>query len=164
MTEQYVTIKLEDVMQALSKCKDEEEKQILCKIYTNEDYNELGKKRIKKDSKVYQIIHKIKSTQEQHITIEMLSFALTRSMNECNHTMRNDLNKYIHQYFDNIENSISNDALIYKILNDKKIITYIKKYTSWEDYEMDLKEKKKSKKETKPQSKEEKRMSYVMIG
>ena len=164
MTEQYVTIKLEDVMQALSKCKDEEEKQVLCKIYTNEDYNELGKKRIKKDSKVYQIIHKIKSTQEQHITIEMLSFALTRSMNECNHTMRNDLNKYIHQYFDNVENSVSNDALIYKILNDKKIITYIKKYTSWEDYEMDLKEKKKCKKESKPQSKEEKRMSYVMIG
>ena len=144
MTEQYVTIKLEDVMQSLSKCKDEEEKQILCKIYTNEDYNELGKKRIKKDSKVYQIIHKIKSTQEQHITIEMLSFALTRSMNECNHTMRNDLNKYIHQYFDNVEwnfkyekNNYSINSKTINIIKtsdfkglESNVIIYVHKYNS----------------------------------
>lgn len=166
-----VVIHLEDVMKALSECKNPNERKELCQIYTNEDYNELGKKTISKDSKVYQIINKQKNKSEETITIGRLSLAYTIAVYECNHSVSNKLKKYIHQFLDNITEKKDNELLIYKIINDKEVIKYITRFSSWEDYQIYLMSKQKnvpfSKKENNvvasPKEENNKRISYVIM-
>lgn len=164
-----VIIHLEDVMMALKTCKDPSDRKELYQIYTSEDYNELGKKKISKDSKVYQIINKQKKKQEQNITIGRLSLAYTIATYECNHSISNKLKKYIHQFLDNIKDKKENELLIYKIKNDKETMKYITRFSSFEDYQIYLMAKEKNISNSKenilefPKEENDKRISYVIM-
>lgn len=164
-----VVIHLEDVMMALKECKNPSDRKELYQIYTSEDYNELGKKRISKDSKVYQIIHKQKKKQTEDITIGRLSLAYTIATYECNHSISNKLKKYIHQFLDNMKEKKENELLIYKIKKDKEIMKYITRFSSWEDYQIYLMKKEKKIPLSKenvlkfPEEENDKRISYVIM-
>lgn len=164
-----VIIHLEDVMMALKECKDPSDRKELYQIYTSEDYNELGKKKISKDSKVYQIINKQKKKQEENITIGRLSLAYTIATYECNHSISNKLKKYIHQFLDNIKDKKENELLIYKIKNDKEIMKYITRFSSFDDYQIHLMKKEKIVPFAKekvlefPKEENDKRISYVIM-
>ena len=160
--DELIWISLEDVMLVLSKCDDPALKNELCALYTNEDYNELGRKLISKNSNIYRMI--VKYQPLNTITIEDLSDALVRSIYECNHSIRKKLTKYIHQNLDNISQDIDNESLIYKIKQDQEVVSYMDQYTSIRSYEQYLKTKQPKVKFEEPVEKHsEKRKSYVIM-
>lgn len=155
----YIVVGLEEVMRILSNTNDLEIKEELTRLYSSEAYNELGKIRIYRGSKLYDVFKK-----DDNITIENLTFALTRAYYECNISVRNKLAKYIHRFLDNIKNEINNEMLICQIRNDKEIINYIQKFHDWDDYSQELISKKtKQKSFVIQQNEQDKVRSYVMM-
>ena len=157
MSQEEVWISLEDVMQALSFCNDPGEKKKLSSLYTNEDYNDLGRKLISKESEIYKIIKKYQV--KERITIDDLSLALTRSTYECNYSIQKKLKKYIHQYFDHIKQNVDTDLVFYQIKEDKIVMAYIERFDSFIQYENSLEQESPNQEIKEP----EKRKSYVIM-
>ena len=69
-----------------------------------------------------------------YIDYNILKDALARSYYEFNHEMKNKLSSYFRKFVDNEINGISNTILIEEIINDKKLLEYIKKYDDFNEY------------------------------
>ena len=90
----------------------------------------------------------------------MLAEAFTRASLEFNYSMKDRLFKYLKKFIDNMAENKSNEKLKQKILCDEKVMEYIHKYNSFEDYTKHIIGTRLTKKEIK---KVEKSKSFVRI-
>lgn len=79
------------------------------------------------------------------VSINDLALSLARSIYEYNHEMRKSLQKYYRMMIDAMINNNDIEIVSEIIMNDQKVIDYIKKYETLDDYIVKLKGKKKSK-------------------
>lgn len=162
----YAYVSLEDVLTAITITKDEQIKKELSILFKSESYNEANKIRISKKSKIYEAIKNTKGVinGDEHITPSILSEALSRAIYEFNYEMKNKLLSYFRRFMDNLAENKSNELLIHQILCDEKVMNYIRKYDSLDDYVKDLIEKRLRKQSDKiPTDNKEKSKSLVMI-
>ncbi len=133
----YAYISLDDIIESLEKSSElnDSEKKELKRLYYSQDYID-EKIRISKRSKSYQILKNCKNIidGDTYINSTMLSVAYTRASYEFNYEMKDRLFKYLKRYFDNIAEGKSNEKLIQKILCDDKVMEYVHKYDSIEEY------------------------------
>ena len=150
-------------MASMQYTSDIEIKSELKNLFKNEAYNELGNIKISKESKIYQIMKECPEVikGDFFINVDMLSEAYTRASIEFNYEMRDRLFKYINKYADNVRKDKSNENLIQKIICDDKVMNYIHKYTSLDEFINDPGRKKNEK--AKKKNEKKKCRSYVMI-
>ena len=88
---------------------------------------------------------KNKKQNKYFVNAEILRDALAISISENNHEMKKQLMNYFKKYMNNEREGISNDELIGLIVSDKELISFIKKYANFAEYEETLVEKSYSK-------------------
>lgn len=131
----FAYISLNDILSAMEIANEEEIKE-LKKLFNLDDYNENNKIKISKNSKVYNILKNNDKVidGDYYITPSMLSQSFTIAYLEFNYEMKDRISKYLRKYVDNIAEGKSNEKLVQKILCDEKVMNYIQKYESFEDY------------------------------
>lgn len=162
----YAYVGLEDILTAITLATDEKIKQELSVLFKSESYNEVNKIRISKKSNIYKAIKNTKGVinGDEHITPSILSEALSRAIYEFNYDMKKKLLEYFRKFMDNLALNQSNELLVHQILCDEKVINYIRKYDSLDDYVNELAEKRLRKKTNDiPTNDKEKSKSLVLI-
>lgn len=110
--------------------------------------------KLKKDSEVIKYLkEKVKiQDYDNFIDHNVLKDALVRSYFEFNHDMHKKLKVYFRKYLENEITGIDNKYLKDEIINDKKLLEYIKEYDNLDEYlekkiniNLDIKEKGKRK-------------------
>lgn len=92
--------------------------------------------RLKTDSEVVRYLkEEVKVLDyDNFIDHNILSDAFTRSIYEFNHEMRKKLSTYLRMYMDNEIKGIDNKVVKDQIINDKKLLEYIKEYEGLDEY------------------------------
>lgn len=159
----YVFVSLEDIIKFLETTDDPDIKNQLKRLYQNEQYNELGYIRISKNSDVYKAMMEVGEliNGDLFMNVQILSDAYTRACIECNHEMKSRLYKYLKAYDDNAIHNIDNSELLKIVLCDKKIMTYIHKYDSLEEFIQDPSRKKESVKTKKESRKKGRSLAII---
>ena len=110
--------------------------------------------KLKKDSEVIKYLREKVKIQDYDNFIDhnVLKDALVRSYFEFNHDMHKKLKVYFRKYLENEITGIDNKYLKDEIINDKKLLEYIKEYDNLDEYlekkiniNLDIKEKGKRK-------------------
>ncbi len=130
----YAYVSLDDILTSIECAKDEEAR-ILKKLFNSFDFED-DKIRISKQSKSYKILKRMNNVidGDYYINPTMLAEAFTRASLEFNYSMKDRLFKYLKKFIDNMAENKSNEKLKQKILCDEKVMEYIHKYNSFEDY------------------------------
>ena len=140
----YTLVEYSDILLGLSKAtkkKDEEFTELLKDIYSDVDLEDemidkITYKRISSDNKLIPFLKEEVGILDfdTFIDADILKDAFIRSYYEFNHEMKNKLSIYFRKYIDNEINGISNDVIKQEIINDKKLLEYIKKYDNFTIY------------------------------
>ena len=130
----YAYISMDDILSAIETSNDIEVIE-LRKLFNSLEYQN-DKIRISKNSNAYNILKNSKNVidGDTYINCTMLSESFTRASLEFNYEMRDRLFKYLKKYIDNMAEGKDNETLVQKILCDNKVMEYIHKYESFEDY------------------------------
>lgn len=163
----YILIEPEDLIIAMQQAK-KEKNNICIKLQdlfiSNNKINDQGLYKVKNNSDIYKYLKKVKGIifEEEYITLDVIATSLARAIYECNHEMEKALKKYFRLLMDNKINKEDNKLVIDLILADQKVIDYIKKYDSFDDYiEAIIKKRIDKPKEEKQQT--TKNRSYVIM-
>lgn len=127
----FAFVSLDDIITSMEKC-EKENIEVLKKLFNQENFEE--KIRISKRSEAYKILKDTVIDGDYFVTPSMLSDAYTRASLEFNYEMKDRLFKYLKKYVDNLSENKENEKLIQKILCDEKVMTYLQKYESFEEY------------------------------
>lgn len=90
---------------------------------------------------------KNKKQNKYFIDASILKDALAISISENNHEMKKTLTNYFKKYMSNEREGISNEELVSIIVSNNELISFIKKYENFEEYEEKIIEKSYSKME-----------------
>lgn len=140
----YTLVEYSDILLGLSKAtkmKNKELKDLLKDIFSDVDLEDvmidkITYKKISSDNKLIPFLKDEVGILDFDTFVDhnILKDALVRSYYEFNHEMKNKLAIYFRKYVDNEINDISNDNLKQEIINDKKLLEYIKKYDNFTMY------------------------------
>lgn len=133
--EQYALISIEDILSELT-FKDSLVKNKLLEIYHSNDFDENGNYRFKKNSKLYRCLKKSPNiiNGDNYINLEILSRAFLFAYYECNYEILKKLKKYCRYYMDSIVQEEGNDIVKNMILSDEKVMKYITRFESLDDF------------------------------
>ena len=142
-SKEFVLIEYSDIMIGLRHAwKRKDEQNIL--LFSNAFQRELPTEEV--DNKLYLVFSKnheviqylldydLIMNYNLLITRDHLKDALIRSYYEFNHEMKQKLTYYFRRFIDNEIKGISNKVVIQEILNDEKVIAYIKRYDDFDMY------------------------------
>jgi hypothetical protein len=128
----YAFVTLEDIISSMETANYEDTLELKKLFKTNEQ----DQVKIKKQSRVYDILKNSEKVinGDEYITSTMLASAYTRASVEFNYEMKDRLFKYLKKYLDNMAENKTNEKLIQKILCDDKVMEYVQKFDSFEEY------------------------------
>lgn len=169
--EKYVIIDGEDIIVAMKKAKINNDPILnkLMNIYNGFDENfEPGKYMIKSDNLIFNYIKNTEGViyEEDYITLQSLSFALARAIYEYNHDIKKSIIKYFRLLMDARINQEETTIVKNLIADDQKVMYYINKFESFDQYIKHSIKKRLDNKKDKPMVKEIeviKTQSYVIM-
>lgn len=161
----YILAEYTDILTGLnysSKKNDNNINELLSNLFVDSENLDvyIGNKhfvRLKKDSKVVKYLkEEVKIIDyDTFIDHNILKDALVRSYYEFNHEMHKELKIYFRKYVDNEIKGIDNQYIKDEIINNKKLLEYIKEYESLDQYlekkiniDLDIKDSIKGKKKS----------------
>lgn len=141
---EYTLVEYTDILVGLnyaSKYEDEKINNLLKDLFLdveNEDIY-IGEKHYKKLTTNSEVVKYLKEKvkildYDNFIDQNILKDALVRAYYEFNHEMKNKISKYFRTYIDNEINGIDNEIIKNEIINDKKLLEYIKQYDTFDSY------------------------------
>lgn len=136
--EKYVLLDGEDIIKA-SKTLNKNDSLYKNLINFFSDFNscdELGNYRLEKTSALFDYIKNVEGViyLKEYITLQSLSLALSRAIYEYNHEMKKKLTKYLRALMDSIINNQEVETIKNIIASDDKLMNYIEKFDSLDDY------------------------------
>ena len=135
----YVLVESEDLIIAMQQAnanKDDIFPKLEDLFSSDEGMTDEGLYKIKSNSKIYKYLKTVDSIvfEGEFITLDLLAISLARSIYECNHEMEKYLKNYFRLLSDIKINNDDEKLVINLILADDKVMKYINKYNSTDDY------------------------------
>lgn len=140
----YTLVEDADLIKGLSfasKGKDEKIIELLSNLFVESDGFDvyIGNKSYRKLKTNSEVVKYLKEEvkildYDNFVDQNILSDALTRSYYEFNHEMNKKLKIYFRRYLDNEIKGIDNKVLKDEIINDRKLLEYIKEYETLDEY------------------------------
>lgn len=162
----HILIEPEDLIIAMQKAKVEQN-DICLKLqdlFLGNEISDEGLYKVKKNTNIYKYLKTVNGIEfeNEFITLNVLALSLSRSIYECNHEIEKLLKKYFRLLMDAKINQENEKLVIDLIEHDEKVMEYIKKYDSFDDYIMATIKKRVDKPNIKEQQTTTNR-SYVII-
>lgn len=131
----YALINIKDILSELVS-KDSERKDELLRIYQSSEFDENGDYHFKKDSKLY---HYLKDRSniingDTYISFDQLARAFIIANYEHNYEIEKKLKKYCRYFIDSYIHQKNQDIVINMILDDEKVVNYITRFQSIDEF------------------------------